>query len=116
MKLTASQVIESILECRHRWKDNEWDTKALDETIERLQVQALDGTQGTRTTGKAATMTRSEQKKFVRELCFNVMHSILVKKLPEEWDGHELRRYIADKFDECAGTVGGKSPYGMRML
>lgn len=25
-----------------------------------------------------------------------------VHKMPKKWDGHELRRYIADKFETCA--------------
>jgi hypothetical protein len=32
--------------------------------------------------------------------------------MPEEWDGHELRRYIADKFEEAVLTVGRSGPYG----
>jgi hypothetical protein len=47
-------------------------------------------------------MTRAEQETFVRELSESVINSICDKigdGIPAEWDGHELRRYIADKFE-----------------
>lgn len=47
-------------------------------------------------------MTPIQKRAFVDELINNV-HSAIVDKIddmPEEWDGIELRRYIADKFEE----------------
>ena len=48
-------------------------------------------------------MEAEEKKKFVRQLILNVEIDILKKvdKMPEEWDGHELRQYIADQFARC---------------
>jgi len=48
-------------------------------------------------------MTAADKKRFVRELFSSVQRTVLenVAKMPEEWDGHELRQYIADKFDGC---------------
>ncbi len=59
-------------------------------------------------------MTEAQKETFVRELISNVQADILrrIPEMPDEWDGHELRRYIADKFDESAITVGRKGPYG----
>jgi hypothetical protein len=59
-------------------------------------------------------MTKAEKETFIRELIGNVQRDILAKveAMPEEWDGHELRRFIADKFDESAMTVGRKGFYG----
>ena len=60
------------------------------------------------------SMEKAEKRRFILELINNVQADILanVGKMPEEWDGHELRRYVADKFDESAMTVGRKGPYG----
>lgn len=47
-------------------------------------------------------MTRAEQETFVRELSDSVINAICAKigdGIPAEWDGHELRRLIADKFE-----------------
>ena len=48
-------------------------------------------------------MTHREQKRFIRELCKNVEKSLLdnVKKHPLTWDGHELRRLIAERFKQA---------------
>lgn len=59
-------------------------------------------------------MTPFQKRAFIDELINNV-HSAIVDKIdamPDEWDGHELRRYVADKFEENAITVGRKGPYG----
>lgn len=49
-------------------------------------------------------MTRDEQKEFILDLCRSVHRSIESSiekgRIPAEWDGHELRQYIADKFAE----------------
>ena len=59
-------------------------------------------------------MTKADKRKFMRELTRRVLDEALAKvaAMPDEWDGHELRRYLADKFDESAMTVGRKGPYG----
>jgi hypothetical protein len=48
-------------------------------------------------------MQTSEKIIFIRELIGNVQKDILsqVGKMPDSWDGIELRRYIADKFEEA---------------
>jgi hypothetical protein len=50
-------------------------------------------------------MTPFDKATFCRELIANVQAEILanVDRFPEEWDGHELRRYIADRFE--AATI-----------
>lgn len=48
-------------------------------------------------------MTRQEQSQFVIDLINNVrvdiLKSIEGNKIPEEWDGIELREFISEKFD-----------------
>lgn len=49
-------------------------------------------------------MDKQEQINFVNELVENVRKDIVErvqKEAPESWDGHELRQYIADKFNEA---------------
>ena len=45
-------------------------------------------------------MNATEKKKFIRELIGNLRERILenVPRMPEEWDGIELRQYVADRF------------------
>lgn len=59
-------------------------------------------------------MNAAAKRKFIRELIANIQRDVLkaVPNMPEHWDGHELRRYIADRFEESAFTVGRKGPYG----
>jgi len=49
------------------------------------------------------------QKGFVKELCNNVRDEILKQinqnKIPQGWDGIELRWLIKEKFDQC--VLGG---------
>lgn len=62
-------------------------------------------------------MTPVEKRRFINELINNVRKDIFarIRDMPEEWDGHELRRYIADKFDQSAMTVGkGRKDYAAR--
>jgi len=51
-------------------------------------------------------MTKQEQINFIQELCNNGVASLvgLVEegKIPENWDGIELRWLIAEKFSNCA--------------
>ncbi|NCX56251.1 MAG: hypothetical protein EBW87_03530 [Burkholderiaceae bacterium] len=45
-------------------------------------------------------MDSDQKTKFIRDLTTSVVMDIIasVRKMPEEWDGHELRQFIADKF------------------
>lgn len=51
-------------------------------------------------------MTHNEQHQFVTELttniCAEVKAAILADKIPADWDGHELRVLLADKFEQSA--------------
>ena len=54
-------------------------------------------------------MKESQEKvKFVNDLCNSirdqVIDQILVGRIPEEWNGHELRRFLSEKFDEVANV------------
>lgn len=48
-------------------------------------------------------MTQEDKRKFIRELINRVKAEVIAKteRMPEEWDGMELRQFIADKFSEC---------------
>lgn len=52
-------------------------------------------------------MTKHEQTKFVEGLINNVKDELMsqINKLPDEWDGHELRQLIADRFAEVSFTL-----------
>lgn len=47
-------------------------------------------------------MTRDEKLQFIGDLMATVKAAIVerVDDMPDEWDGHELRRYLADKLEE----------------
>jgi hypothetical protein len=49
-------------------------------------------------------MNAREKARFIRELSKALTAEMLaaIPKMPEEWDGHELRQYMADK---SAGVV-----------
>ena len=53
-------------------------------------------------------MTVAEKKRFVRHLAANIVDDVLAKvtAMPEEWDGNELRQYLADRFE--LGTLDFK--------
>lgn len=55
-------------------------------------------------------MTRKEQRRFIRELVRNVERDLLkqVPKLPAEWDGHELRALIRDRFAQVYWSTMSK--------
>lgn len=61
-------------------------------------------------------MTKREKTKFIRDLIAAVQKDIVKKvgEMPEEWDGHELRRYVADKFEESSMTIKRKGDPEMR--
>jgi hypothetical protein len=50
-------------------------------------------------------MNTIQQKRFVRQLIdtveINIVAVIDAGKTPDEWDGTELRWYIAEKFADC---------------
>jgi len=55
-------------------------------------------------------MTKQEQLRFVEELTANVLADLKknVGRIPDHWDGHELRRWIADRFElSAAMSFGG---------
>ena len=56
-------------------------------------------------------MNKEEQKKFIEAVLSDLKESILKKldRIPENWDGLELRRYIGDYYDfhyRNVGTMG----------
>ena len=59
-------------------------------------------------------MTRTEQRRFVRDLVRNVERDLLenVSRVPKEWDGHELRQLIADRFVLVSWTLKEKGNRG----
>lgn len=46
-------------------------------------------------------MTKKDKKEFINDLVRCIRKALLQKldRVPEEWDGHELRNWIADAFD-----------------
>lgn len=61
-------------------------------------------------------MDTKAKKVFVQELIGSVQNDILAKVelMPEAWDGHELRRYIADIFEGSIMTLGKHKRYAKR--
>ena len=58
-------------------------------------------------------MNKDEQTEFVDTLIDNVRNEILAKVTkyaPENWDGIELRQFVADNFSDCVmkGTMNRK--------
>lgn len=55
-------------------------------------------------------MTKAEKRKFIKNFMGSVQKELLEKvdrAVPAEWDGHELRVWIAETFTwEAAGTRG----------
>ena len=47
-------------------------------------------------------MTKKEQRAFVRDLIASVQRGMLedIRRVPESWDGRELRQWIADRFEQ----------------
>lgn len=50
-------------------------------------------------------MTPEQQREFVSDLILAVRTKILNADIPAEWDGIELRQYIADQFAEQVGDM-----------
>lgn len=59
-------------------------------------------------------MTKQEKKRFVRDLMKSLTLDILSKvdAMPDDWDGHELRMYIAERVDNEANYL--RRDKGMR--
>lgn len=57
-------------------------------------------------------MKKSEQKQFIRSLTKSIVGDIEKKisagKIPENWDGHELRYLLSEKFESEAWTLNKK--------
>lgn len=55
-------------------------------------------------------MTPEAKEKFIRSLCNSVRDSVIerIKYMPEEWDGIELREYLAREFER--ETVLSRNP------
>ena len=53
-------------------------------------------------------MTKDEKAEFIVNLCNAVRDSVIAKvgNMPEAWDGHELRRMLADQFEREAWLLG----------
>ena len=55
-------------------------------------------------------MDSNEKQRFIEDLTATVCGEIInnIPKMPEDWDGIELRQYIADRFAYCIfkGTMG----------
>lgn len=47
-------------------------------------------------------MNKKEQRQFIINICDNLKTNMLEKvdKIPENWDGYELRQYFVDKAEE----------------
>ena len=49
-------------------------------------------------------MNRADKERIIRGLIASVKKTVLenVARMPAEWDGFELRQYVADKFKESS--------------
>ena len=61
-------------------------------------------------------MNRKQKREFIRQLTKSVMYGVLqnVDRMPETWDGHELRRYLADAFETNCTLGRTKHAYRAR--
>ncbi len=52
-------------------------------------------------------MTTVEKRRFIRQLANAIKKEALVtaKRMPQSWDGHELREYLSDKFNESRSRL-----------
>jgi hypothetical protein len=79
-------------------------------TVSRTQ-NTRRGRTGLRSTSGAITMNAKDKAVFVHDLISSVHDTIKenIHKMPEDWDGHELRQYIADCFaSQVARQLTGK--------
>ena len=51
-------------------------------------------------------MTKAEKRAFIRDLIWSTEKTVLeaVSAMPENWDGIELREYIAEKFADSTNN------------
>jgi hypothetical protein len=58
-------------------------------------------------------MEKADKLRFIDDLIANMKASVVaaVDAMPEDWDGHEIRKYIADK---CIGNVTAMTPRRLR--
>ncbi len=57
-------------------------------------------------------MKKADQKQFIKDVCEGLQQRLLEKlpKLPEEWNGIELRQFIIDSLEDGWGF----NPYGKK--
>lgn len=55
-------------------------------------------------------MTPADKKVFIHDLCSSIKHSILEKvdRMPEDWNGIELRQLLADRFADATAPMQRK--------
>jgi len=56
-------------------------------------------------------MTKAEQREFIKTFCDTMRDAALSKvdQMPDNWDGHELRSYLSEKFAfEITGQMQNK--------
>lgn len=57
-------------------------------------------------------MTKPEQLEFIEDLLANIKAGIIrdLPRVPDTWDGHELRMWVAERVDRGAnmGTLKGR--------
>lgn len=48
--------------------------------------------------------TKAGKRQFIRDLCNAIRNEACAKarQMPKDWDGHELRVYLAEKFEDSA--------------
>lgn len=61
-------------------------------------------------------MTTDEKSAFITELCNGVRDTVLsrIGAMPEAWDGHEIRDYLAGQFDRQRGAILRSYPRSRR--
>jgi hypothetical protein len=55
-------------------------------------------------------MNKPDKQQFIRDLVASVQRTVLeaVDHMPEEWDGIELRQYLADKFVDSTFNMNAR--------
>lgn len=56
--------------------------------------------------------TKRGKARFTRDLCGSILSDVLADiragRIPAEWNGHQLRELLADKFDAARGNLDRK--------
>lgn len=52
---------------------------------------------------------RAAQRQFIKDIMHSIQTLVLSKELPLEWNGVELRQYLADKFADSTVPMGAKN-------